>query len=77
MSWGVVIMIVLAIVDDKQNLFKFITNTVSAEGLASPDALTTACIVMTKMIAIETVSLEGTFCDTVQVPSRGGDMELI
>ena len=26
---------------------------------------------------IETVSLEGTFCDTVQVPSRGGDMELI
>ena len=28
-------------------------------------------------IAIETVSPEGTFCDTVQVPSRGGDMELI
>ena len=26
---------------------------------------------------IETVSPEGTFCDTVQVPSRGGDMELI
>ena len=25
----------------------------------------------------ETVSPEGTFCDTVQVPSRGGDMELI
>ena len=28
-------------------------------------------------LAIETVSPEGTFCDTVQVPSRGGDMELI
>ena len=28
-------------------------------------------------ICIETVSPEGTFCDTVQVPSRGGDMELI
>ena len=27
--------------------------------------------------AIETVSPEGTFCDTVQVSSRGGDMELI
>ena len=26
---------------------------------------------------IETVSPEGTFCDTVHVPSRGGDMELI
>ena len=26
---------------------------------------------------IETVSPEGTFCDTVQVPSNGGDMELI
>ena len=26
---------------------------------------------------IETVSQEGTFCDTVQVPSNGGDMELI
>ena len=26
---------------------------------------------------IETVSPEGTFCDTVQVPSRGGDMESI
>ena len=26
---------------------------------------------------IETVSPEGTFCDTVQVPSRGGDMKLI
>ena len=25
----------------------------------------------------ETVSPEGTFCDTVQVPSNGGDMELI
>ena len=29
------------------------------------------------MSYIETVSPEGTFCDTVQVPSRGGDMELI
>ena len=27
--------------------------------------------------SIETVSPEGTFCDTVQFPSRGGDMELI
>ena len=27
-------------------------------------------------IAIETVSPEGTFCDTVQVPSRAGAMEL-
>ena len=26
---------------------------------------------------LETVSPEGTFCDTVQVPSNGGDMELI
>ena len=26
---------------------------------------------------IETVSPEGTFCDTVQVPSNGGGMELI
>ena len=30
-----------------------------------------------KPLPIETVSPEGTFCDTVQVPSRGGDMELI
>ena len=29
------------------------------------------------MIAIETVSPEGTFCDTVQVPSGAGDMQLI
>ena len=29
------------------------------------------------MKGIETVSPEGTFCDTVQVPSNGGDMELI
>ena len=29
------------------------------------------------VIQIETVSPEGTFCDTVQVPSCGGDMELI
>ena len=28
-------------------------------------------------LTIETVSPEGTFCDTVQVPSRVGDMELI
>ena len=27
--------------------------------------------------AIETVSPEGTFCDTVQIPSSVGDMELI
>ena len=26
---------------------------------------------------IETVSSEGTFCDTVQVPSGAGDMQLI
>ena len=26
---------------------------------------------------IETVSPEGTFCDTVQIPSSVGDMELI
>ena len=26
---------------------------------------------------LETVSPEGTFCDTVQVPSAVGDMELI
>ena len=30
-----------------------------------------------KCFAIETVSPEGTFCDTVQIPSRVGDMELI
>ena len=29
------------------------------------------------MLSIETVSLEGTFCDTVQIPSSVGDMELI
>ena len=28
-------------------------------------------------VLIETVSLEGTFCDTVQVPSDAEDMELI
>ena len=28
-------------------------------------------------LIIETVSPEGTFCDTVQVPSGAGDMELI
>ena len=28
-------------------------------------------------IPIETVSPEGTFCDTVQVPSGAGDMQLI
>ena len=28
-------------------------------------------------VAIETVSPEGTFCDTVQIPSSVGDMELI
>ena len=27
--------------------------------------------------AVETVSLEGTFCDTVQVPFGAGDMQLI
>ena len=30
-----------------------------------------------RKIAIETVSPEGTFCDTVQIPSSVGDMELI
>ena len=29
------------------------------------------------MNVIETVSPEGTFCDTVQIPSSVGDMELI
>ena len=29
------------------------------------------------MVSIEAVSPEGAFCNTVQVPSRGGDMELI
>ena len=28
-------------------------------------------------LTIETVSPEGTFCDTVQVPSGAGDMQLI
>ena len=28
-------------------------------------------------VLIESVSPEGTFCETVQVPSRVGDMELI
>ena len=28
-------------------------------------------------LIIETVSLEGTFCDTVQVPSGADDMQLI
>ena len=28
-------------------------------------------------LVIETVSPEGTFCDTVQVPSGAGDMQLI
>ena len=32
---------------------------------------------MPNYVHIETASPEGTFCDTVQVPSRGGDMELI
>ena len=32
---------------------------------------------MILMASIETVSPEGTFCDTVQVPSGAGDMELI
>ena len=27
-------------------------------------------------VSIETVNLEGTFCDTTQVPSSAGDMEL-
>ena len=30
-----------------------------------------------RLKSIETVSPEGTFCDTVQAPSNGGDMELI
>ena len=34
-------------------------------------------IIFLHSIALETVSPEGTFCDTVQVPSNGGDMELI
>ena len=29
------------------------------------------------LIPIETVSPEGTFCDTVQIPFSVGDMELI
>ena len=30
-----------------------------------------------RIMNIETVSPEGTFCDTVQVPSGVGDMQLI
>ena len=37
----------------------------------------TVCVTFTWYMYIETVSPEGTFCDTVQVPSNGGDMELI
>ena len=33
-------------------------------------------MVLYRCQAIETVSPEGTFCDTVQVPSSAGDMEL-
>ena len=33
--------------------------------------------IQSQTLVIETVSPEGTFCDTVQVPSGGGDMELI
>ena len=32
---------------------------------------------MAFVLPIETVSPEGTFCDTVQIPSSVGDMELI
>ena len=31
----------------------------------------------TRDVCRETVSPEGTFCDTVQIPSSVGDMELI
>ena len=34
-------------------------------------------VMLTRDVAIETVSREGTFCDTVQVPSGVGDMQLI
>ena len=34
------------------------------------------CMMQNKQ-TIETVSPEGTFCDTVQIPSSVGDMELI
>ena len=34
------------------------------------------CDVVCANFIIETVSPEGTFCDTVQVPSGAGDMEL-
>ena len=30
-----------------------------------------------KVLVIKTVSPEGTFCDTVQVPFSAGDMQLI
>ena len=34
-------------------------------------------LIQDQMTHIETVSPEGTFCDTVQVPSGAGDMQLI
>ena len=39
--------------------------------------LTKSELLYGELVPIETVSPEGTFCDTVQVPSNGGDMELI
>ena len=36
-----------------------------------------AAILKVTSLPIETVSPEGTFCDTVQIPSSVGDMELI
>ena len=42
-----------------------------------PSGLTVSIIIYEFSRIIETVNPEGTFCDTVQVPSRGGDRELI
>ena len=55
----------------ERNIYNFAVSTVPAHGLAALDARESAGIV------IETVSPEGTFCDTVQIPSSVGDMELI
>ena len=36
-----------------------------------------ACVLCKSRLDIDTVSLEGTFCDIVQVPSGAADMQLI
>ena len=35
------------------------------------------CLSLNELSYVETVSPEGLFCDTVQVPSGAGDMQLI